>query len=155
MHSANNNVDPGNGTHVRATLALAWSFVLFNYIYADIGTFAVILMRAELLARFQSGAFGSVHLTKWFMLAAAVLMEIPISMVLLSWILSYRTNRIANLLAGTLMTLVILLTLFGAGTVPQLNFYTLYEVIEIAATATIVWYAWRWRDAKAASSTPA
>jgi hypothetical protein len=153
MYPANNNVDRGNSTHVRATLALAWSFVLFNYIYADIGTFAVILMRADLLARFQGGAFGSVHLTKSFMLAAAVLMEIPIGMVLLSWILSYRANRIANILAGALMTLVILFTLFGAGTVPQINFYTLYEVIEIAATAAIVWYAWRWRDAKAAANT--
>lgn len=130
---------------VRLTLSIAWSFVLFNYIYADFGTFATILMRPELFAKFQSGQFGSVHFSQWFMLAAAVLMEIPIGMVLLSWLLRPRLNRWANVAAGTIMTLVILFTLLGAGKVPPLNFYTLYQLIEIAATATIVLYAWRWR----------
>jgi hypothetical protein len=139
-----------NGRHVETTLALAWSFVLFNYVYADIGTFAVILMHPEILAKFQTGAFGSVHLTKWFMLGAAVLMEVPISMILFSRLLAYRANRRANLAAGALMTVVILFTLFGAGRVPPINFYTLYEAIEIAATAAITWYAWRWRDPESA-----
>jgi len=128
----------------RLTLSLLWSFVLFNYIYADFGTFATILMKPELFERFQSGQFGSVHFSQWFMLAAAVLMEIPISMVILSWLLRRRSNRMANIVAGTIMTLVILFTLFGAGKVPPPNFYTLFQVIEIAATAAIALYAWNW-----------
>jgi hypothetical protein len=138
-------IDGASNSDVRTTFALAWAFILFNYIYADIGMFAAILMRPDLMAKFQTGAYGSVHLTKWFMLAAAVLMEVPISMVLFSRILSHRANRRANIAAGTLMTLVILFTLFGAGKVPPVNFYTLYETIEIVATATLTWYAWRWR----------
>lgn len=130
---------------VRLTLSIAWSFVLFNYIYADFGTFAVILMRPELFEKFQSGRFGSVHFSDGFMLAAAVLMEIPIAMVLLSWILNRSANRWANIVAGSTMTLVILFTLLGAGKVPPLNFYTLFQLIEIAATAGIVRYAWTWR----------
>jgi hypothetical protein len=137
--------DASTARDVKLTLSIAWSFVLFNYIYADFGTFATILMRPAILERFQSGNFGSVHFTDAFMLAAAFLMEIPIAMVLLSWTLGYKANRRANIVAGTLMTLVILFTLFGAGRVPPLNFYTLFQAIEIAATAAIVRYAWRWR----------
>jgi hypothetical protein len=129
----------------KLTLAMLWIFVLFNYVYADFGTFALILMRPDMLERFQSGQFGSVHFTGWFMLAAAALMEIPIAMVLLSWLLDDRNNRRANIAAGTLMTLVILFTLLGAGRVPPLDFYTFFQVIEIAATAAIVRLAWRWR----------
>lgn len=135
----------------RLTLSLLWVFVLFNYVYADFGTFATILMQPDLFARFQAGNFGSVHFTKWFMLAAAALMEIPIAMVLLSWLLGRRPNCLANIVAGTIMTLVILFTLFGAGRMPPLNFYSFYQAIEIAATAAIVGYAWRWRAATPAT----
>jgi Family of unknown function (DUF6326) len=136
-----------NGDHIRdrkLTFAMLWIFVLFNYVYADFGTFAMILMRPQILERFQGGQFGSVTFTGWFMLAAAALMEIPIGMVLLSWLLEDRANRRANVAAGTIMTLVILVTLLGAGKVPA-DFYTFFQVVEIAATATIVGLAWRWR----------
>jgi len=43
------------------------------------------------------------------------------------------------------MTAVILFTLFGAGKVPPPNFYTFFQLIEIAATAAIVRYAWKRR----------
>lgn len=138
-------MQPGPGDR-KLTLSMMWIFVLFNYVYADFGTFATILMRPELFARFQAGNFGSVHFSDWFMLAAAALMEIPIAMVLLSWLLAPKANRRANIAAGTLMTLVILFTLFGAGRVPPANFYTFFQVIEIAATSAIAWLAWRWRE---------
>jgi hypothetical protein len=139
-------MDERAGTRdARLTFSILWIFVLFNYVYADFGTFATILMRPDMLARFQSGNFGSVHFSQWFMLAAAALMEIPILMVLLSWLLGHQANRRANIGAGTIMTLVILFTLFGARRVPPLNFYSFFQVIEIAATSALVWMAWRWR----------
>jgi threonine/homoserine/homoserine lactone efflux protein len=71
-------------------------------------------------------------------------MEICIAMIPLSWMLGHKASRRANIAAGTLFTLVILFILLGSGKVPSLNFYTLLEVVEIAATAWIVWRAWRW-----------
>jgi hypothetical protein len=133
----------------RLTLALAWSFVLFNYVYADIGMFAKVIASESLLARFQE--LGSTF-TDLFMLAAAAVMEIPIAMVLLSWVLAQRAARWANIASGIVMTLVILGTLFGAGKVPPINFYTFFQVIEIAATAGISLYAWRWRTPSKAAS---
>ncbi|HYJ31546.1 MAG TPA: DUF6326 family protein [Allosphingosinicella sp.] len=128
----------------RLTLSIAWSFVLFNYIYADFGFFARIMMDPAMMGRFQ--ALGQAHYSQWAMLALAAMMEIPIAMVLLSWLLRRKANRIANIAAGIAMTLVILFTLFGGGRVPPLDFYSFFQAIEIAATVAIVCHAWRWRE---------
>ena len=73
-------------------------------------------------------------------------MMIPISMVLLSRILKYRANRVANLIAGSIMTVALILTLFAA--VPTI-YYVFFTVIEVVTTALIVWFAWRWRNTEA------
>ena len=82
-----------------------------------------------------------VEMTQGFLLGASVLMEIPIAMVLLSRILKYRAGRLANIIAGTIMTAVQLVTLF-VGT-PTM-YYVFFSAVEIACTALIVWYAWKW-----------
>ncbi len=90
--------------------------------------------------------FGGIAITPGFLLGAAILMEIPISMVLLSRILKYPANRWANIVAGTIVTAVQVGTLFmGTPTI----YYTFFSIFEIAATALIVWLAWRWRDREA------
>jgi len=127
---------------VKLTLSIAWCFVLFNYIYADLGFFAKILMKPELVERFQS--MGALYFSDWLMLALAAMMEIPVAMVLLSWTLGSKASRVANMVAGIIMTAVIMVTLFGALRVPPLDFYTFFQLVEIAATAGITIYAWRW-----------
>ena len=127
---------------VKLTLSIAWCFVLFNYIYADLGFFAKILMKPELVERFQS--MGALYFSDWLMLALAAMMEIPMAMVLLSWTLGSKASRLANMVAGIIMTAVIMVTLFGALRVPPLDFYTFFQLVEIAATAGITIYAWRW-----------
>ena len=134
----------------KLTFAFAWIFVLFNYVYADIGSVFMVISRPELMARLQGGLYGSVALTQWVFIGGAILMEICIAMIPLSWMLGHKANRRANLAAGTLFTLVILLILFGSGRVPPLNFYTFFEIVEIATTSWIVWRAWRWKSAATA-----
>ena len=82
------------------------------------------------------------RLTPGFLLGAAVLMEIPISMIVLSRVTKPRTSRWLNIVAGTVMTLVQSATLL-IGT-PAM-YYAFFSVIEIACTALIVWYAWKWK----------
>ena len=127
---------------VKLTLSIAWCFVLFNYIYADFGFFAKILMKPELVERFQS--MGALYFSDWLMLALAAMMEIPVAMVLLSWTLGSKASRLANMVAGIIMTAVIMVTLFGALRIPPLDFYTFFQLVEIAATAGITIYAWKW-----------
>ena len=115
----------------KVMLSTLWVFATLNYLYCDV----VTLM--------DPVKHGSIQLTQGFLLGAAILVEIPIAMVLLSRILKYRANRWANIIAGIIMTAVQTLTLFVA--VPTL-YYVFFSAIEIACTAFIVWYAWRWSN---------
>jgi hypothetical protein len=128
----------GSRTDLRTPLSTLWIFVMFNYLYCDI----VSLMDSELLTQYLTGNVGGLDLTPQFLLGAAVLMEIPISMIVLSRITNERTSRRLNIVAGTVMTLVQSATLV-LGT-PAM-YYVFFSAIEIACTALIVWYAWKWR----------
>jgi len=126
---------------VKNKLQALWIFVLFNYLYCDL----ISNMESEVLKGYLEGHVGSIQINQEFLLGAAILMEIPMALILLSRLLSYRPNRRANIIAGTIMTLVQVWSLFsGVGTAPTLH-YIFYSVIEITCTAFIVWYAWNWR----------
>jgi hypothetical protein len=114
-----------------------WVFVTLNYLYCDL----MGLMDSNLLRQYFTGTVDGLVINEPFLLAAAVLMEIPIAMVLLSRILEYKANRLANIMAGIIKTLVMLATLF-MGTVTL--YYLFFAVIEIATTIFIVVYAWTW-----------
>ena len=130
----------------RALFSTLWIFVMFNYLYADL----MGLMDASLLRQYLTGQVGSLAITPPFLLAAAVLMEIPIAMTLLSRVLPHRANRIANIVAGIVKTLAVLLSL-GMGT-PTL-YYAFFAAIEIACTSAIVVLAWRWTSFQTSSRT--
>ncbi len=118
-------------------LSTLWIFVTLNYLYCDIMGF----MDVNLLKQYFTGNVGGMTINESFLLGAAILMEIPIAMVLLSRILNYRSNRWANIIAGLIMTLVQTATLFAG--VPT-KYYLFCSIIEIATTIVIVWLAWKW-----------
>jgi hypothetical protein len=118
-------------------LSMLWLFVILNYLYCDI----VGLMDAKLLSQFLSGTVGGMKISQGFLFAASILMEIPIAMVILCHLLSFKPNRVLNITAGVLMTLVQLATLIGTPTV----YYIFFSTIEIGTTACIAWKAWRWQ----------
>lgn len=122
---------------MKVKLSTLWVFVMFNYIYADILT----LMDPAVLKEIITGTVGGLEMTQGFLLGAAILMEIPIAMVVLSRVLKYRANRRANIIAGTIKTAAVFLSMF-VGT-PAL-YYIFFGTIEMACTLLIVWYAWTW-----------
>jgi uncharacterized protein DUF6326 len=122
----------------KVILSTLWIFAMLNYLYCDI----LALMDPDLLNQFITGNVGGIHMTQAFLLQAAILMEIPTAMVLLSKVLKYGANRWANIIAGTIMTVVQFSTLF-IGSSPAL-YYIFFSIIEIACTSLIVWYAWKW-----------
>ncbi len=124
----------------KVTFAVLWIFVLFNYLYCDL----ISNMDAAVLKELIDGHAGSILITQGFLLGAAILMEIPTAMILLSWILNYRVNRWANIIAGSIMTLVQVSSLFF-GTGPTIH-YVYYSIIEAACTLFIAIYAWMWRN---------
>ena len=118
-------------------LSTLWIFAILNYLYCDI----MGLMDVNLLKQYLTGSVNGMEMNESFLLVAAILMEIPIAMVLLSRVLNYKANRWANISAGVLMTLVQTATLFA--NVPA-KYYLFCSIIEIGTTIAIVWLAWKW-----------
>lgn len=133
---------PGKTCNVdmKVRLSSLWIFVMLNYLYCDI----MALMDPELLKQFLTGNVGGIQFSQRFLLGMAVLMEIPIAMVLLSRVSRYTVNRPANIIAGAIMTIVQLASLF-LGSQPT-SYYIFFSIIEIAATVLIVRFAWKWSN---------
>ena len=125
----------------RMILSTLWIFAMFNYLYADV----LAVMDPELMKVIASGGVGVVTMTQGFLLGAAVLMETAIAMVLLSRILSFRANKIANIAAGILHTAAVAASMF-VGSKPTL-YYAFFACIEIPCTLFIIAYAWKWKPA--------
>lgn len=115
---------------MKSKLAALWLFVMLTYTYGDV----VTLM--------DPVKHGDIKLTETFLLAGSIYMMIPLSMVLLSRLLNDIANRLMSIIAGTIMTITLIMTLFVA--VPT-SYYVFFTIIEIVCTAFIVWYAWTWR----------
>ena len=122
---------------MKTRLSTLWIFATLNYLYCDL----ISLMDHDLLKQYLAGKVGGVDVSQGFLLGAAVLVEIPMAMVLLTQLLNPRPNRWANIVAGAFMTVVQAATLFVR--VPA-AYYVFCSVIEITATAAVVWLAWRW-----------
>lgn len=128
------NIPQNDVTRLFSTL---WIFLAINYLYCDL----VGMMDSALLKRYLTGTVGSMQITQGFLLGASALMEIPIAMILLSRILKHKINRWANIIAGSIMTLVQIASL----TVDKPTiYYVFFSIIEISTTIYVVWKAWKW-----------
>ena len=119
-------------------LSTLWIYLSVNYIYCD----HLVIMETEMLKGLLTGYIGNIHVTQGFLMAAALLMQIPFMMIVLSRILNHKANRLANIIAGILMIIVQLGTM-GIGSPPSWV-YIFYSVIEIVCNLIIVWIAWKW-----------
>ena len=136
----NTNIKTIEKKDVKSVLQTLWIFVMLNYLYCDL----ISNMDSGALKELLEGHVGSIQVNQQFMLGAAILMEIPIAMILLTRVLKYRPNRWSNIIAGSIMTLVQISSLF-VGTGLTLH-YIFYSTVEIACTLFIIWYAWKWRN---------
>ena len=125
-------------------LSLLWLFALLNYLYAD------VLALWAIVGSLNVAGAQHPHLPPWALLGSAVLMEIPIAMIVACRLLPFRANRLANIIAGAILTLVngfltfvAPLVVTGART-PAYPEYLFFATIETVATSVIVWKAWTW-----------
>ena len=126
-------------------LSLFWIFALLNYLYADVVALFAIAG--------SPNSFGS--LAPWALMGSAVLMEIPISMIVACRLLPFRANRVGNIAAGILLTLVngfltFVPPLVGWGKPPAFPEYLFFATIETVCTVVIIWQAWTWSGVEAA-----
>src|SRR5215468_9579737 len=130
---------------IKERLSLLWTFALLNYLYADVvALFAIAGSREP----FEP-------LPPWALMGSAVLMEIPIAMILACRLLPFRANRLANIIAGSVLTLVngfltFVAPLLGWGKPPAFAEYLFFATIETVCTLVIIWQAWTWSGVKPA-----
>ena len=130
-------------------LSLLWIFALLNYLYADVLA----------LFAFVGSPNSAPHLPQWALLGSAVLMEIPIAMIVACRLLPFRANRLANIIAGLIMTLTngfltfVLPLTNGAFRDPIYPAYVFFATIETVCTSIIIWQAWTWSGTEAAVSS--
>jgi hypothetical protein len=122
-------------------LSLLWIFALLNYLYADVVALFAIVGSPNLS--------DAPHLPPWALMGSAVLMEIPIAMIVACRLLQFRANRLANIIAGAILTLVngfltFVPPLAGWGRPPAFPEYLFFATIETVCTSVIIWQAWTW-----------
>jgi hypothetical protein len=131
---------------IKERLSLLWIFALLNYLYADV---------MALWALLGSPPEDTPHLGQLALVGAAVLMEIPIAMIVASRLLPRRANRLANIIAGTIVTVVngfltFIPPMVGWGRPPALPEYLFFATLETVCTVAIVWQSWTWPETAAA-----
>lgn len=125
----------------KTLISTLWIFVLMNMIYADI----IGMMKPGYLETLDR---MSKELTAETVLAFSVLMEIPIIMILLSRILHYKKNRLANIIATPLSILWVVVPALmpSLGTTPLS--YVFFAAVEVVTMFIIGWLAWKWPKPK-------
>ena len=127
--------------NTRILLILLWVFYTVNFMYCDTLTKLEPGVLKEIMTGFTAG--GTVKITAGFLLGTAIMFEIPFLMIVLSWVLKYRANRWANIIAGTVFVLMQIYSLFLGVPSPA---YIFYSTVEIAGLLLIVWNAWKWTN---------
>ncbi|HKU67603.1 MAG TPA: DUF6326 family protein [Candidatus Baltobacteraceae bacterium] len=133
---------------IKQRLSLFWLFALLNYLYAD-----VVALWAIIGSRNPA---DTPHLSQLALLGSAVLMEIPIAMIVASRLLPFRANRLANVIASAIVTLVNGSVTFVVPPLlhdwpPAYPAYLFFGTIETVCTLAIIRQAWTWSEVEGAS----
>ena len=118
-----------------------WIFVTVNYIFCDVFT----LFHSESLKQLMTGEMGGMEINQSFLFCFSILMEMPMVMIVLARILSYKSNRLANIIVALIMTLVQAATLF---TDDNTLHYIFFSIVEVGTTSFILYSAWNWTESK-------
>lgn len=116
---------------LKVRLSTLWIVVMINMIFADI--FSIMV---ELVNRNTLEIPGDVKIV---MAIAALVTNIPILMIYLSRTLTYRLNRLANIIAGVF---TIMYVIGGGHFAPH---YIIIGSIEIIVLLMIIVKSWNWK----------
>ncbi|MHA7057834.1 DUF6326 family protein [Aquimarina sp. M1] len=119
----------------RYKLFSLWLFIIFNIIFRDIHQMT-LKSHLEMLL---TGYYNGMEVTETIMLLGAVIVNIPISMLLVSLFTKQHINKRINIIAGSLMPLILLTT------TPTDMDDIFHLTIEILALISIVTTSFNWK----------
>lgn len=125
------------GIDKRLAIALAWAALVLLYAYCDI----LSLYKPGQLSEMLAGRMGPLESNQGSILAAAVLMAIPIAMILATAAIPRRAARIINLITAVMYFAVNIGNLVGE----TWAYYFVFGILELAVTVYIFAAALRWR----------
>lgn len=117
---------------IKVKLSLMWIVIMINMLFNDIFSIMIEFVKGDTIA-----IPGDVYVV---MAVAAVVTNVPIFMILLSRVLKYKANRIANIAAGFF---TILYVVGGGSATPS---YIIIGAIEVVLLIVIIVTAWRWKE---------
>ena len=82
-------------SNLKIKLSLLWIFILINIIFRDIHQMTL----KHHLEMLLSGYYNGMEVTEMIMLLGGIVLEVPIAMIVLSYVLKRKYNRIANSIA--------------------------------------------------------
>lgn len=123
-----------NKINTKDLLSSLWVFLTVNYIFCDVFT----LMYSKELTQILAGNISGIEVTQEFLLAFAVIMQLPMLMIVLSKVLKYKYVRVLSVAIGALLTLVQAGSLFAGDN--SLH-YIFFSIAEITTTILIVFLA--------------
>ena len=116
----------------RTTLSLLWITVLFLMVFADI--FSIII-------ELESGNTIQIPMeVKYAMVVASFMVSVPILMIVLSWILVYRSSRFLNIIAGVF---TIVFVIGGGSMMPH---YWIMAGLEVLLLFWVLVIAYNWKE---------
>ncbi len=122
----------------KTLLSTLWIFLTVNYLFCDVFS----LYYSETLNQLLVGKIGDIEFTQEFLLAFSIIMEIPLLMIVLSRLLSFKTNKISNIVTSSLMIIIQVGSLVGENNTLHYIFFSLVEIITLSI---ILWLAIKWQ----------
>ena len=118
----------------RIKLSLLWIFILTNIIFRDIHQMTL----KHHLEMLLTGTYNGIEVTEMVMLMGGIILEIPIAMIVLSYVLKRKYNRIANSI-----TIVIAALLFAVEPPTDMD-DIFFKIVEYIGLVTIIITVIKW-----------
>ncbi len=123
--------------NIRIKIASLWASVTLCYLYGDYFE----LYTPEKINSLLTGENNLDSPSK--LLIASIVLAIPSVMVAASILLKPKICRIANIISGTVFTLMMLIIAINSFTL-WYGFYVFLALLESVLTFLIVWFAFKW-----------
>jgi hypothetical protein len=122
--------------HTRLKIFALWLFILLNIIFRDIHQ----LTLKSHLEMLLTGYFNGMEVTDTIMLFGAIIVNIPISMLLVSLFVKRKTTRILSIVAAILLTLSFFLS-------PPTDMDDVFHLtVQLVAVAAIILTNIKWKE---------